>query len=299
MLSKAFILLFIIFQNYAIAHPAWGIVVDSKGNIFFSDLMHNGNGTIWKLDRNGKLTSILENFHSHNLIIDSDDTLWAAENKNIYKYGIEEWEQRLVRISPDGKIDTLLETKNLNQFNASTFSMDESKNIYFFNDNTFYKRTIDGEPEIISTKSFGQVIGSYFDSENNLWWTDSKNKNGVLYKTIAGNKVYEYARNLIALNPENPPYREVRFHLLYGITTDENGFVYVAESADRRILKIGNNKKYSVIYTSESPWFPVGIYWSKGDLIIKESGFNGTHTGPRIIKIDKSNNRKILYEFKN
>ena len=51
---KRFILTFLVliaanYYSLLMAHPSWGIVVDSEENIYFADIFHNGRGSIWKL----------------------------------------------------------------------------------------------------------------------------------------------------------------------------------------------------------------------------------------------------------
>lgn len=53
------------------AHPGVGIVKDSKGNIFFTDLHQ-----VWKIS-NGIKKIIVPDVHSHELYIDKDDNLFG------------------------------------------------------------------------------------------------------------------------------------------------------------------------------------------------------------------------------
>ena len=57
------------------AHPPTGIVVDKKGNIYFSDLE-----TVWKLDVEGGLSEFragIRGRHVHELSIDDDDNIYG------------------------------------------------------------------------------------------------------------------------------------------------------------------------------------------------------------------------------
>ena len=55
-----------------IAHPGIGIVMDSKGNVFYTDLEH-----VWKITPDGQRTIAVEKVHTHELYLDEDDNLYG------------------------------------------------------------------------------------------------------------------------------------------------------------------------------------------------------------------------------
>src|SRR5688572_30589452 len=76
-LLLSFILSLTVFQGIAQAHPASGIVVDSKKQIYFSDLE-----TIWRVDTSGNLTVFragVRGRHVHELAIDKEDNIYGAD----------------------------------------------------------------------------------------------------------------------------------------------------------------------------------------------------------------------------
>ena len=54
------------------AHPGVGIVNDSKGNIYYTDLKH-----IWKIDTLGRKSIAVPHVHSHELYMDEHDNLYG------------------------------------------------------------------------------------------------------------------------------------------------------------------------------------------------------------------------------
>ena len=52
------------------AHPSVNILMDSKGNVYYSDLKQ-----VWKITPAGTKTIAVPNVHSHELFIDSNDNL--------------------------------------------------------------------------------------------------------------------------------------------------------------------------------------------------------------------------------
>ena len=91
-----FIGLVLLVSMQADAHPATGIVVDSKGNVYFSDLE-----TIWKVETTGKLTvfrSGIKGRHVHELAIDGEDNIFGAD----ISYESQKWVSSVWKITPNG-----------------------------------------------------------------------------------------------------------------------------------------------------------------------------------------------------
>src|ERR1043165_914485 len=69
-------LIFSIFVGATVlGHPAWGIVVSSTGIVYFSDLE-----TVWKIDRNGKVSVFrpgTSGHHVHELSIDGQGNIYG------------------------------------------------------------------------------------------------------------------------------------------------------------------------------------------------------------------------------
>ena len=54
------------------AHPGIGIVRDSRGNIFYTDLKQ-----VWKISTDGSKTIAVPHVHSHELFIDPSDNVYG------------------------------------------------------------------------------------------------------------------------------------------------------------------------------------------------------------------------------
>lgn len=115
--------------SVATAHPGVGIVMDSKGNVFYTDLRH-----IWKIDNKGTRTIAVQNVHSHEIYLGDvkimaenlrerkftqftvNDAhlamgLWTDKKENVYVaiYGA----RKVKKITPDKKISVVVETSLL------------------------------------------------------------------------------------------------------------------------------------------------------------------------------------------
>jgi len=80
------------------SHPAWGLVMDDAGNLYFSDLLHD-RGAVYQYRTDGQLVKLLPQTHSHDLFIDSEGLLWGTDSR--YFSQTDEWEVALWNWSPD------------------------------------------------------------------------------------------------------------------------------------------------------------------------------------------------------
>src|SRR5690349_5503780 len=83
----------------ALGHPAWGIVVNSSGVVYFSDLE-----TVWRIDRDGNISVFrpgVSGRHVHELSIDDQGNIYGPDliyDSIRQKYLLGVW-----RMTPDGK----------------------------------------------------------------------------------------------------------------------------------------------------------------------------------------------------
>ena len=72
------------------AHPGVGIVMDSKGNVYYTDLKQ-----VWKIDTKGLKEVVVNNVHTHELAIDENDNLYGEhlwyEGEQVNTWGHYVW----------------------------------------------------------------------------------------------------------------------------------------------------------------------------------------------------------------
>lgn len=73
---KTFLFLCLFYSLPTLAHPGIGIVKNSKGKIYYTDLQQ-----VWKLTA-GKKTIGVPNVHTHELYIDAADNLYDQHEYN-------------------------------------------------------------------------------------------------------------------------------------------------------------------------------------------------------------------------
>ena len=278
------------------AHPASGIVVDSKGNVYFSDLE-----TVWKVDTSGKLTvfrSGVRGRHVHELAIDDQDNIFGAD----ISYESEKWISAVWKMSPSGNLTYLMEPTSDPPLGMSLWH-DRNGNMYWVDQNNHSKtRTLllRRSPEgIVNTLGggawghldgkgtaarFGSIGGMTIAADGNIYLTDGDS----LRRVTMDGTVTTLARDLATRTSEDSPTLfGGNQGSLAGLTVGPDGSVFVADSGNRRVLKIIDGKAQLVL-RSEPPFFPTGAAVTPtGDVYILEVGLTlpNISSGPRVRKL--------------
>ncbi len=277
----------LICYNPVIAHPSWGIVVDQNNNIYFPDIAHN-DGTIWKLTPEGELIQILDHCHAHNIVLDPQGNIITANG---------EGNHAMIKIYPNGTVDTLYQTRNIDKFFGGNCTWSEKYGIIYGQKSKQLLYTIDanGNQKPLCNYKFVWNQALYVDSDQNVYATDIGIENGALIKIDTSGIATIIARDLISkLDRPKVKHNDI----LLGITKDQEGNIYVVETAGKRIIKISKDLKTENFYQSKSNWFPCAITFSNGDAFIMEyrHGAKGIK-GPRILKINNNGNKEVLLDY--
>lgn len=297
----SFLLILVFVSSTSIfAHPSWGIVVDDNGCIYFADVMHNGDGTLWRLDPNTEsLEAVFKKFHAHQIYINNKSEIFAGIA--IWRSGEIEGEGHnyLFKYETNTKtLDTLLFTDDWDEYHGQNFALsNDYKNIYFSMNKQIHVKPLDGKTQPLLNKKFDRINTLTTDAQGNLWITDSRQNNGTLFKWNNHEGLVEVCNNLMPQNPKNPIFEERNHQLFYGIAFSHDQKPLITENANRYITKINNNGVPDIVYKSELFWHPTGVYFKNGNYYIMEVGYNKTHLGPRIVITDKNFKIKTVYEI--
>jgi hypothetical protein len=297
-----------LFAGQAAAHPATGIVVDRKGQVYFSDLE-----TVWKIDTLGKLSvfrSGVSGRHVHELTIDDLGNVYGEDVS--YESATEKWISDVWRMTPEGAL-TYLVAPTTDPPRGLTMWRDREGNTYFIDQNNHLKqrtlllrRTPDG---IVTTfaggayghrdgkgisAQFSSVGGMAFGPDGNLYLTDGT----YVRKVAMDGSVTTLATDLNSRTAEDKP---TLFGGLYGslagLTASSSGTVYVADAGNRRLLRISRDGRVDVMLRTDPPYFPNGVFATPaGDLYVLEVGFTlpNVSSGPRVRKISPDGKNVIL-----
>lgn len=247
-----------------LAHPGVGIVKDSKGNIFYTDLHQ-----VWKINNNTK-TIVVPNVHTHELFIDNEDNLYGEGG--YYDDQTEKFFHYLWVLQQNGQIDTIVGMKEAYVTQDFSLVRDKKSNEFYIkrflkphsDTNNIYKKTPDGFETIFATGNFKDVNWLHPQEDGSLLYASG---NSIFRVDSLGN-IRTVSNQLINSNSE----KDV---LIWGIWQDNFKNVYVAVFSDKTVKRIGLNGSISTIYKSNENWAPLhGTFDNESKLLILEGSDN-------------------------
>ena len=292
------VIAFLIWAISVQAHPSYGLVITPDGDIVFCDVLHN-DGTLWKLDRDGRLVELLTGEHCHFIYQDRDGNIWGTNHE--YLPTIQGNRNTLWKFTPEGKKITIIQpTIKTSEFSGVNFVVDSSGHIYYDFENQIYVRQGDGTTRLYAQPSFGRIMSLQMDHCGDLYVVSNNTHGGSIYKITPDGSAELEAMNLKEQKPRNPPFPKDMHNMLYASYIDSCSTIYVANSGSRRISAITQDRKVSHIYHSKKPWYPVAYTEREGRAFVMEMGmslFRGGNIGPRIVEVTDGI-RKVLIEVK-
>jgi hypothetical protein len=291
----AFVALFASSFVGARAHPATGIVLDGRGQIYFSDLE-----TIWKLDARGQLSVFRPGVggrHVHELAIDDAGNIYGADVS--YVPASETWIHSVWRMTGDGQ-QTYLVAPTDKPPRGLSIRRDRAGNTFFAEqDNNrkretlLLRRTPAGEVSIFAGGAHGfadgkgaaarftSIGGMTFAPDDSLYVADG----GAVRRIESDGTVRTLAKDLSVKLPDDST---TGYGSLMGIAVGADSSVFAADYGNRRVLKINSDGKVSRLLRVESPWSPTGVATTvDGSVYVLEIAFTppGTYKGPRVRRI--------------
>lgn len=288
-----FLFTFFCFSQSIYAHPSWGIVVGSDGNIYFTDVMHHTDGGLCRIDMHTyEMTVIQDDMHAHDLFADKEGYLWAGID--IWRTGSIEGEGHhyLVRYNiADERLDTLLFTDDEDVFFGNSIAIDNDKSLaYFTIHKKIWSNDMQDHVQQVIPHEFGRINTFTLDEEGSLWITDKTREGGTLYKWNEQDGLMKWATKLLPVNPADPIFEEERHQIFYAIGFDGDGMPLLCDNTSRTLRRITPTES-SVVYSSEKNWHPIGVSYDDGEYYVMESGWERTHMGPRITVLDSTFNK--------
>jgi sugar lactone lactonase YvrE len=244
--------MFIVTSSFA--HPGSGIVVDKLGNIYFTD---TGKG-IWKISAQGQLTYIpAPRFHW--MTIDTIGT-FAKSPKNFGQY--------FEKITAENADHSLMM--------CSDFPLVENSdgNIYYaetrHNSAKIIRRTPGGQESVIAAdKIFEFINGIAAGQDGSIYITEASNPGiSTIRKITMDGTVSVVATFRGNENVDSP--LETTPSYCRGLFIDAQGFIYVAATGSRSVLKISPEGKISTILQESNPWTPTGVTVYHGEVFVLE-----------------------------
>ena len=256
----------ILFPFIGQAHPGVGIVKDSKGNIYYTDLKQ-----VWKII-NGNKTVVVPNVHTHELYVDKNDNLYGEggyydEKANKFYHYL--WVYR-----PNGQIDTVIGMKEDYAHQDFSLARDKKGNEYYIkrflvphtDTNRIYRKSPDEKETIFAFGNF-----------KNVNWLHPQDDGSLLY--VFNNAIYRVdGLGNIRLVKEHIGNTKPSFKfsgnsiLIWGVWQDNAKNIYAAVFSDQTVKKIDTNGNMTNIYKSKRNWAPLhGVFDNDNKLWVLES----------------------------
>jgi hypothetical protein len=303
-----FSLFFIGLMTDVLSHPAWGIVVDTNGQIYFSDLE-----TIYKIDSQGKLSIFragVSGRHVHDLSIDAGGNIYGWEN--VYEPQTEKHLRAFWKMSPKGEYTEIvsltenppLGTSIWRDSDGNTYSVEPWNNEK--KETKIIKRTTDGKTSVFAGGKYGYLDGQKEKAEFNVITDMAFGKDNTIYLTNDDKvrKIDRFGmvttiyRNETTNQKQNNPEP---FSRLYGLDVDKENNVVAADFANNRLLKISSDGKISTFLKSEKDWSPIGVATFGDEVYVLEVRpyTASIHTGNRVLKISSTGKSTVITNLEN
>ena len=260
---KTWIAVFLFFGVTTVhAHPGIGIVEDSKGNIFYTDLTQ-----VWKIGVDGKKKVVVPNVHTHELFMDGNDNLFGehlwynGEQKNTWAYYV--WQ-----FSSDGKFEKIIpDTEGFRT--EYSFARDHLGRMYSADRSNpcqkVSRQNTDHSVTIVGDACFKNIRWMKSTDDGEVYVVDFQdikkiNQQGkvqLIASQIADKKMTEF-------NVENQ-------NSVFGVWDDKEGNIYAAVYKNREVKKFTLHGKEVIIKTN-FPWSPSGgLVDARGSLWLLEN----------------------------
>jgi len=249
-----------------LAHPGIGIVSDSRGNIFFTDLKH-----VWKQTPGGEKSIAVRDVHTHELYMDGQDNLYG-EHLWYDRELTDKWWHYTWVLQRDGR---LVKTESTEGFPHNySCQRDSLGNMYLVESgdtSVFYKVDLKGNKTRIASGVFPGVKLIHSTPAGGIYFADRED----LYK-ISDDGTFLLIAAGLAIGDIGTILTDNK-HSIFGIWTDTKENIYAAVYSDKCIKRISGNGEVTIVYTSSPGFSPTGGMFDKnGNMWVLETGAMGT-----------------------
>jgi hypothetical protein len=263
-------------------HPGIGIVRDTKGNIYYTDL-----AKVWKISLDGSKTVVVNGVHTHELYIDEHDNLYG---EHLWYNGESQktWGFYVWCLKNTGQL--VKEIDPTEGFRSDySFARDSMGNMYWverFTISRIMKKTKSGEIIKLAEGKFGFIGWLTCTKNGSLYFTE----NNKLHKLSPNGKLETLANNIGSKSTD--------FSLMgknydsYGIWTDAADNVYLAMIDSKKVIRVGADENPQTILTSNSLWTVCsGMFDNNGNLWVLESSLSNEVRARKITKEELAGNK--------
>jgi hypothetical protein len=221
------------------AHPGVGIVMDRRGNVFYTDLVH-----VWRIAPDGTKSIAVRDVHTHELAIDSLGNLFGEDSEYL---GGDRYRHRIWRLSADGRLTDVVPWRD-GFWREYGFVRDDAGAMYWVQCPerrcVIRKRTPDGRTTTVAP-------GVRFNHPIN--WI-AAGPNGSLY-VVDGPDLRRISREgrLATVAPD------LGSHLMGLWPDNTRNSVYVAVYGRNAVVRVGPDGRVVTVTQTPAPWAPSGV----------------------------------------
>lgn len=246
----------------AAAHPGVGIVENSKGEIFYTDLKQ-----VWKITTSGRIELAVPNVHSHELFIDPQDNLYG---EHLWYNGEQKdtWGHYVWKRSADGHVSK--EIPNTEGFLKNySFARDHLGRMYWAEGSTACQKIVRRNKDNTQTTLEGPcyhnvrfIHGLRDGGIAVVDFQDIKKINARGTVTTVAPKIAN--KQLTTSNADNQ-------HSVMGVWDDARGSLYSAVASERVVKRFKPDGSEEDVFRTSFPWSPSGgLVDSRGRLWVLE-----------------------------
>lgn len=243
-----------------LAHPPTSVVVDARGNAYYSDL-----DQVWRVAPDGRKSVAVPNVHTHELYLDPHGNLYG---EHLWYEGdaTKKWGHYVWRRTPDGKVSYVIPRREgfLRDYG---FIRDGAGNMYFADEarREVRKRTANGAISVLA-RGMNDIRWLHATPAGSVYLVDGVD----IVRITRDGRVTRLARNVSSTSPTRP-HVSLR-HAMMGLWTDRAENVYVADFAQGQVKQITPQGRVRTALTSKWPWGPTGgTFTGSGDLVLLEA----------------------------
>lgn len=235
----------------AFAHPGIGIVEDSKGNIFYTDLEK-----VWKVAPDGKKTIAVPDVHTHELFLDENDNLFG---EHLWYNGDQKntWGHYAWKFSSNGNFQKVIPDSE-GFLEDYSFVRDHFGRMYWADRSKECQHVVrknkDNSEDILGDKCMNKIM-----------WMTSTGKGELLV-------VDDHDLKKIDTQGKISSFGKVANEHVGAPTTDKHNNIYIADFSGKKVTRISPNGTRKVVFETSILWGPMAlIVASNGDYVVLET----------------------------
>jgi hypothetical protein len=257
-MRSAALLITLLLTAAAYAHPPVGIVIDVRGNIYYSDLVQ-----VWRQAPDGTKTIVVPNVHTHELALDAAGNLYG-EQLRYEGEATNRWWHYFWRRTPSGRIERVTpEHEPFRNEDSISLVRDAAGNSYWADRD---HKAVMKNRSVLARGSFRDIRWMTATPAGTVYLIDAAD----LLRVTPDGKITIVARDLGRTRLVRPDVGQR--HALMGLWTDRNNNVYVADFANGQVKRVTPRGAVSVVAESHLPWsVSGGTFAPNGDLWLLET----------------------------